>query len=166
MCGQVASQSQIPIQSRHEKQNGAQEQDGIVAELGEEGDKEAWLKRRGGKEVPFSSDNSSFNNVLVKVRVAGETFSSPVSKRKVSKSNSVAQIISKFGGGNTCTSEGQLSSGILNIVNIVQEKQHTPKRKFIMLQDHSRISQPVITAQLSLQGISGSESPAKKFKSL
>ena len=137
-----------------------------MAELGEEGDKEAWLKRRGGKEVPFSSEHSSFSNALVKVRVAGATFSSPVSKRKVSKSNLVAQILSKFRGGNTCTSEGQLSSGISNIVNIVQEKQRTPKRKFLMLQDHSRMSQPVITAQLSLQGISGSESPAKKHKSV
>ena len=139
-----------------------------MAEVGEEGNKDNFSKRRGGKEVPISSENTSFSKALSTsiVRVAGNTYSSPVSKRKVSKTSSVAQIISKFGVGNTCTSEGQIMSEISNTVNIVQEKSRTPKRKLPMLQDCSGISQPVITAQLSSQGISGSESPAKKFKSL
>ena len=73
-----------------------------------------------------------------------------------------AQIVDKFGGWSTHTSEGQDCDEIsYNIkVKVIQ----TPKRKLSQLQDGNILFPSLGTAQLPDQWMQANNSPAKKIK--
>ena len=86
---------------------------------------------------------------------------SPVSKKIVRKTDAVAKIVSKFGGGIKHTSEGQTSTS----QNIGQKVSCTPKRKVSLQFSEKEKSDPIIIPELSTcKGGMAGESPAKRFK--
>ena len=123
------------------------------------------MRRRGarrlsGEEYPLCV---VAHKPVENVRATSNTFESPISKKGVKKICSVAQIVEKFGGGDTHTSEGQICEKIYNF-KYKEKVNCTPKRKISMLQDGASLSPSLGTLQLSDQWKPALESPAKKIK--
>ena len=89
----------------------------------------------------------------------GNFLASPISKKSVRKTDTVAKIFIKFGGGSKHTSLGE------NIAAQNKQVPSTPKRKVNLLFDDEEKSQPIITTKLSTcKGGRAGESPAKRLK--
>ena len=119
--------------------------------------------RRGGVQDGALVSRSLSTNTEVQVAV-GNFLASPISKKSVRKTDTVAKIFNKFGEGSKHTSLGE------NIAAQKQNKQNkevpsTPKRKVNLLFDNEDKSQPIITTKLSTcKGRRAEESPAKRLK--
>ena len=94
-------------------------------------------------------ENATRNNI--------QFFESPIPKKGVNNSCLVAQIVEKFGGGNTHTSEGQDCDIKVKVIQ-------TPKQKLSQLQDGNILFPSLGTAQLPDQWMQANNSPAKKIK--
>ena len=116
--------------------------------------------RRGGVQNGAIVRRSSSTNT--EVQVAVDTFmASPISNKSVQKTDTVARIVNKFGGGSKHSSLGQNNTA----QNNVKEVPSTPKRKVNLLFDDEEKSQLIITTKLSTcKGRRAGESPAKRLK--
>ena len=116
--------------------------------------------RRGGVQNGAIVRRSSSTNT--EVQVAVDTFmASPISNKSVQKTDTVARIVNKFGGGSKHSSLGQNNTA----QNNVKEVPSTPKRKVNLLFDDEEKSQLIITTKLSTcKGGRAGESPAKIIK--
>ena len=116
--------------------------------------------RRGGVQDGALVSRSSSTNTEVQVAV-GNFLASPISKKSVQKTDTVAKIFNKVGGGSKHTSLGQN----ITAQNNVKEVPSTPKRKVNLLFGDEEKSQLIITTKLSTcKGGRAGESPAKIIK--
>ena len=113
-------------------------------------------KRRSGFQAGALVGSTSGTHSEVQGAVV-DYMESPISKKILQKTDTVAKIVNKFGGGVKNTSEGQTSSS--------QKVLHTPKRKVNLLFIEQEKSDPIMIPKLSTcEGGRAGESPANRFK--